>query len=237
MSVVLKTKRNHKIFQEVSETLFMKLLAEGNGSSRLDVIFDVYQEKSIKNAERKKRANTTTAQQYKNILATHKIKQWHHFLQSASNKANLSRFLCNAWKEETFQSRLGDKHLYLGFDEECLKLTKEKVEVAEHLRCNHEEASTRMLLHTKDAAFSNEAIIIVSEDNDVFILAAAKVFETDATIYQKRGNQTRTRFVNVTEISNILGTVISSCLPGLHAFTGCDSVSLPGKGKATTLPL
>ena len=238
MNAVQRTKGKHKTFQEVAETLFVKVLAEGNGSSRLDVIFDVYREKSIKNAERKKRANTTTAQQYKNILATHKIKQWHHFLQSASNKANLIRFLCNVWKAEPFRSRLGDKHLYFGYDEECLKLTKEKVEVAEHLRRNHEEADTRMLLHAKGAAFSNEAIIIVSEDTDVLILAAAKAFEVDANIYQKRGNQTRTRFVNVTEISNILGTIISSCLPGLHAFTGCDSVSaFAGKGKATALKL
>ena len=198
----------------------------------------MYRENSIKNAEHKKRANTTTAQQYKNILATHKIKQWHHFLQSTSNKANLIRFLCNAWKGESFLSRLGDKHLYLGYDEECLKLTKEKVEVAEHLRCNHEEADTCMLLHAKDAAFSNEAIIIVSKGTDVLILDAAKVFKIDATIYQKQGNQTRTRFVNITEISSILGTVISSCLPGLHAFTSCDSVSaFAGKGKAMTLKL
>ena len=238
MSVDQKTKGNHKTFQEVAETLFVKVLAEGNGSSRLDVIFDAYREKSIKNAERKKRANTTTAQQYKNILATHKIKQWHHFLQSASNKANLIRFLCNAWKVEPFRSRLGDKHLYLGYDEECLKLTKEKVEAADHLRCNHEEADTRMLLHAKDVAFSNEAIIIVSEDTDVLILAAAKAFEIGSNIYQERGNQTRTRFVNVTEIGNILATVILSCLPGLHAFTGCDSVSaFAGKGKATALKL
>ena len=211
MSVVQKTKGNHKTFQEVAETLFVKVLAEGNGSSRLDIIFDVYREKSIKNAERKKRANTTTAQQYKNILATHKIKQWHHFLQSASNKVNLIRFLCNAWKAEPFRSRLGDKHLYLGYDEECLKLTKEKVEVAEHLRCNHEEAGTRMLLHAKDAAFSNEAIIIVSEDTDILILAAAKAFKIDSTIYQKRGNQTRTGFVNVRN-SNFILPARTSCI-------------------------
>ena len=42
MSVIQKTRGNHKLFQEVAETLFGKVLAEGNGSSRLDVIFDVY---------------------------------------------------------------------------------------------------------------------------------------------------------------------------------------------------
>ena len=32
MSVVQKTKGNHKTFQEVVDTLFVKVLAEGNGS-------------------------------------------------------------------------------------------------------------------------------------------------------------------------------------------------------------
>ena len=48
----------------------------------------------------------------------------------------------------------------------------------------------------------------------------------------KSGSQSRTRFVNLTEISNVLGPDVSSCLPRMHAFTGCDSVSaFAGKGK------
>ena len=52
----------------------------------------------------------------------------------------------------------------------------------------------------------------------------------------KRGSQSRTRFVNLTDISNVLGPDVSSCLPGMHAFTGCNSVSaFAGKGKAVAL--
>ena len=39
-------------FEEVSNTVLNKVLSDGRGSSRVDVVFDIYQEKSIKTAER-----------------------------------------------------------------------------------------------------------------------------------------------------------------------------------------
>ena len=44
MSPVQKIKGNHKTFKEVSETLFC---------NRVDLVFDVYTQKSIKNASRR----------------------------------------------------------------------------------------------------------------------------------------------------------------------------------------
>ena len=45
-------------------------------------------------------------------------------------------------------------------------------------------------------------------------------------IFQKRGNQTLTRHVDISRISNALGEFVSAALPGLHTFTDCDIVSL-----------
>ena len=237
MSIVQKTKGSHGTFKDVAESIFAKVLAEGRGFTRIDLVFDVYREISIKNAERQKRANDE-AVQFNNILASHKIKQWYQFLQSSSNKSHLIKFLCHEWQSINFRSKLKDQNLYLGFDEECLLLTSEGVEVVEHLRCNHEEADTRILLHAKHAASSHESVVIVCEDTDVLVLAVSKALTIGTTIFQKRGSQSRTRFVNVSKISDYLGAKVSSCLPGLHAFTGCDSVSaFAGKGKAAALKL
>ena len=55
MSVVQKIKKNHKTFKEVAETLFRKAMSEKGSCNRVDLIFDVYKQKSIKNAERRNR--------------------------------------------------------------------------------------------------------------------------------------------------------------------------------------
>ena len=112
--------------------------------------------------------------------------------------------------------------MYVGYDQECFKFTEGSVESGEHLRSNHEEADTQIFLHAKDAASTGEDIVIVSEDT-VFTLAVAKANIIGVPIYQKRGTQNRTRFLNITDISSILGSDVSACLPGLHDFTGCDT--------------
>ena len=41
----------------VAETLFRKAMSEKESCNRVDFVFDVYKQKSIKNAERRKRGN------------------------------------------------------------------------------------------------------------------------------------------------------------------------------------
>ena len=95
MSLFQKIKGNHKTFKDIQEALFERIMAQSGQCSRVDVVFDVYRDKSVKNAERRTRDNAD-ATQYKNILPTHKIKRLHQFIMSSHNKANLIPFLCNA---------------------------------------------------------------------------------------------------------------------------------------------
>ena len=54
-------------------------------------------------------------------------------------------------------------------------------------------------------------------------------------MFVKRSQHTRTVYTDVSRIVRILGSELCRPLPGLHAFTGCDSVSaFSGKGKVTT---
>ena len=53
MSPVQKIKGNHKTFKEVSERLFCKAMSEKGSCNRVDLVFDVYTQKSIKNASRR----------------------------------------------------------------------------------------------------------------------------------------------------------------------------------------
>ena len=52
MVLVKKLKGDHRTFSDVADSLFGMVLHEGACSQRIDVIFHVYRENSIKNAER-----------------------------------------------------------------------------------------------------------------------------------------------------------------------------------------
>ena len=217
MGLVQRIKGNHT-FRDVAETLYRAIMAQRGCSNRIDVVFDVYREKSIKNAERKSRGNTGSPI-YKCILPNHRINQWKQFIKRSENKANLIRFLCKEWKGDHFRSRLEGCKMYLGYDEICFMLSEQSVDIAENLNSNHEEADSRLFLHAKNVVSTKEAIVIVCEDTDVFVLGVANAGVINIPLYMKRGSQSKTRFVNLTEISNVLGPDVSSCLPGMHAFT------------------
>ena len=190
MSIVQKTKGRHKTFSDLSDAIFRKILAEGSCSNRIDVVFDVYRDQSIKNAERVVQRGSSTATSFKNIQACHQIQQWKLFIKSSSNKTNLIRFFAKEWKQASYRRRLAGKTMFIGYDEECWNLTESSVQEAIGLRCNHEEADTRLLLHAKNAAEEGyEAIVIISEDTDVFVLVVANSYHIQAPIYQKRGTQ------------------------------------------------
>ena len=57
MSLVQKIKGKQKTFKEVAETLFRKAMSEKVSCNRIDLVFDVYEEKSMKNAERRNRGH------------------------------------------------------------------------------------------------------------------------------------------------------------------------------------
>ena len=82
--------------------------------------------------------------------------------------------------------------MYLVYDEICFMLSEQSVEIAENLNANHEEADTRLFLHAKNAALTKEAIVIVCEDTDVFVLGVANATLINIPLYMKRGSQNTT---------------------------------------------
>ncbi|KAJ8388288.1 hypothetical protein AAFF_G00135490 [Aldrovandia affinis] len=72
MSLVQKMKGNDQTFSQCAASALTQILHEGARSQRIDVIFDVYQEDSIKNAERANRGRTTGIQ-FRNIAPGHRI--------------------------------------------------------------------------------------------------------------------------------------------------------------------
>ena len=81
-----------------------------------------------------------------------------------------------------------------------------------------------------------KAVIVTSEDTDVMLLCLAFQKDISCPICQNCGTQNRTRFVDISKLALSLGDSVCDSLIGLHAFTGCDTVSaFASRGKLSAL--
>ncbi|MES9881053.1 MAG: hypothetical protein ABW185_09250 [Sedimenticola sp.] len=236
MALVHKLHGDNNTFQETSEQMLTNAFQSGSSSDRIDVVFDVYKESSIKQAERDHRG-ANDGLSFTTIIATHKIKNWRRLLASSTSKQKLVHFFADDWKEK--KARLGDKVVYVTDEETCYKISRETVEDVEDLKSTHEEADTRLLLHAKHAADAGySSVTIVADDTDIMVLALAFVNIINCKIYMRCGSKTRTRLIIIDKMAAALGHGVCDSLLGLHVFTGCDTVSaFSGQGKLKGLKL
>ena len=118
MSFVNKVNGDNRTFGEVCQSIFTYALQSGLGSDRIDMVFDVYREESIKAAEREKRSQDTGIV-YGSIAAGQRVQQWRRRLRSSTSKNALINFLVESWKCEPYPEKLGDKVMYVTCDEKC----------------------------------------------------------------------------------------------------------------------
>ena len=241
IAIVNKIQGDKKTFQEISDSVLALVLKEGKECKRIDVVFDVYRDVSIKNVERSARAKEEEVPTYKHISQGTKVIQWHSFLKNSSNKTHLISFMVSQWKMERCRKRLIENNivLYATCEEMCFKMTAESVECIDELSSSQEEADTRMLLHAMHISrYAYKAIVIISVDTDVRVLCLYLAKDIPLIIFQKCGTDARTQFLNITNLARDLGEDMCGALVGLHAFTGCDSISaFAGKGKLSALKL
>lgn len=238
MSLIQKLKGNEQTFSQLADSVLNQILHEGAKSQRIDVVFDVYRAESIKNAERENRG-CNNGIQFRNIAPGHRIQQWRRFLRNSANKTNLIRFLLAEMKTPQLRHKLNDKQLYIASEESCFKITRDQWAEVECLQSNQEEADTRMILHAAHAAKEGyKAVIVAADDTDVLVLCLAFSANILCPLFQKCGTKTRVRYLDINKLHQSLGDGICNALVGMHAFTGCDTVSaFAGRGKLRALKL
>ena len=238
MAMVRKFKNAALTFNTFADELLKFAVTSNTSSSSIDIVFDVYLESSIKNAKRSHRE--TGKLQFKKIIGSQILKQWVSFLSSSNNKKELIRFIVGRWKEKC--DIVGILLLYVAFDRSCIKLDPNGrcIDVPE-LEFNHEEADTRMLLHAKDISnsdFSN--IVIHTPDTDVFLISLGVSGQIRSNLFIRSGTKNNARIISIEKVRALLAMrfevydteSICKALLGLHAFTGCDSIStFSCKGK------
>ena len=185
MALVQKLKVSDQMtFGQIADAALSSVLQEGGNSRRIDVVFDVYNEISIKSAERERREEGESVT-YKNLTAGQKIKQFRNFLQNGQNKNSLITFFNGYWKKPPSRE-LPNKELYTTCGTKCYKLMADTVQEVIELSSG-QEADTRLLLHTKHAATPHvTAVIISSEDADVRILCISFAHVIPVPIYQSQ---------------------------------------------------
>lgn len=121
-----------------------------------------------------------------------------------------------------------------GFSDPKHITTSNKNHNVSSLSSTHEEADTRIVLHTHEAsACGYDRVIVVARDTDVLILLVAfqHAFH-DSEVWLKSGTARKPKFVAVHNIK--LAADIQENLLAFHALTGSDTTSqFSGIGKIT----
>lgn len=238
MSFVQKVKADVSTFGDIAKSIHGMIRREAMYSNRVDVVFDTYEDISIKTIERTSRGEEQGLQ-LNNITATQLVRQWRSFLKQVNNKSSLIEFFVREWQKAPYTDKLADKELFVTHRDKCWKITGNECKEVPELTSKHEEADGRLILHAAHAvAAGHTAIVICSEDTDVFILSLVFSEQLGVQIFQKCGTQNRTQLVDVGKICSAIGPDVCKALIGMHAMTGCDTVSaFAGKGKLRSLEI
>ena len=144
------------------------------------------------------------------------------------NKANLIRFIASEWRAENSlrRTKLGECNtvMFITCDEQCFRIMRNMVELVLELVLTRKSRYPCMMLHLAHISqydFSCE--VIASTDADVSFLCLAN-HKFSMLLFQKC-SEARMKYVDMASIGNVLGGDVCEALLGMHAITGCDTVS------------
>jgi hypothetical protein len=206
-----------------NDVILPYIKSQANNCSRVDIIFDVYLENSLKSQTKKERG---TGIRRKVVGSGMTPKSWSNFLRVSENKTKLFSFLA-----ERIASLNPSKLVCVTQGENVL--CNKNIDLSGICPCNHEEADTRLFVHVKHTAIQGlKTSLVVITNTDVVVLAISMFAKLDK-LWIAFGKGKDLRWIPIHEISNALGPR-ALCLPFVHAFTSCDTVSaFRGKGKRT----
>ena len=150
-------------------------------------------------------------------------RQWKRFLTCGENKEELIKFIYTSWMKAD-PTLLRGIEVYLSHDELCHKFITTggllTCHAVDELKCDHEEADTRMLTHARRASQLYDNIVIKSPDTDVFLIALNACLEINANLFFEPGVRNGWRIISLNLIKQCIGYQWCGALIGLHAFTG-----------------
>lgn len=169
------------------------------------------------------------------------MKNFDDIVRNSDSKANLIEFLFDIWSSSS--DMLPDNtHLYLsgGFRNRIeMKVIGSKGEydapedIQKLLTSTHEEADTRIFLHTKAAITSGcEKVIVCASDTDIVVIAMYMFQRLSEDGLHELYIKTKDYAIPIHELVHHFSQTEREMLPLMHALSGCDTNGyMFGKGK------
>ena len=106
------------------------------------------------------------------------------------------------------------------------------------LHCKQEKADGRLLFYAAHAANDGyQSVIVCSDDTDVFIMYLGFHDKIGSPLFQKCGTTAKKRIVDISMVAATVGIDGCRALIGMHAYTGCDTISAFAGKEASALML
>ena len=183
MTLIQMIKPSGMMYAKLADKLLKAVLARNKKAVKTDVIFDVYRENSIKNAERVRRSSSTVA--INNIIPTDQVYQWHQFLSLSSNKTLLIQFVVDQWSKNPYFLTVERQVFYATVGDTCFEISRYGKTEVESLQCHQEEADARMFFNFVHGVRVSQRFVIHTPDTDVFTLAVAVIRTTREIDFHK----------------------------------------------------
>jgi len=182
-------------FGDLADVFIGAVLQSGTHFKRIDVVFDRYYKKSIKEGTRTRRGQGSMA--IRRLIEGRKVPlpaKWDTFMAHNENKADLANFL----SQQLMLQAPRNKTIVVsgGFvDEEQVFSSNPEVDT-DKLKARHEEADTRLILHcTENQAPS---IVIAARDTDVLVLLLAHFHKMSSEkVWLKAGSVANRKYIPI----------------------------------------
>ena len=188
---------------------------------RLSIIFDSYDQSSIKQMTQMKRGYSANRVFITSLKQKMPQGQWFEaFLCNPENKIELIQAIVRRLTSDSVRSRL-EFELLVTEETRTILITTDRVMELES--SNHIEADTRLIL---EASKSPNDVVIRSADTDVLMLMCYAQIKLD--IRQKWMMMIdKETYVDIEDIRSYFGDELCLILPAYHSITGCDTTSFP----------
>lgn len=230
-------------FRDMARSFTTYMLHLSNSASsdvpEIHIVFDRYEQVSIKSQERETRAGRQNVIQHHIRLDLPAPRNWATFLHSGENKAGLATCYTDFMLENVQHMLKPGQVLFISESRRNVqRITSDTVTDIRELHSNQEEADTRMILHAIYAANNGTTNIVVnSPDTDVLVLLVhhRPVIKAQQ-IFMLTGREGKhsdlTRYIPVHVLFTKLTTNQLGILLPVYCLTGCDTVSaFHGHGK------
>ena len=157
---------------------------------------------------------------------------WSNVIASDENKANLARVLT-----EIIVTKGTDLpqqcEVVTGGGFSCVTLARSTRRSEVKRQGNHEEANTRLVLHSCEAVNQGyKRVLVICRDTDVMLLLVHFIPAQAAEVWMISGTAKKRKCYPIHELSEIFAKPLRDNLLGFHTFTGCDTTSaFSGHGK------